>query len=451
MSENPLIQKPILLIKKFLPRSLFGRSLMIIMTPILLIQIIATFVFFDRHWSKMAQRLSFAVAADITAISYSLEQDPSAENMERIIKLASQHLDLLVSYQAGATLEEQSRAEKSHVWATMVGESLATAMNNQLRRPFILDVDFEEKWVQVGVQLEGGVLNLSVPQRRLFSSSAYIFLLWMIGVSAVLLVIAILFMRGQIRPIRKLAVAADRFGKGWDAPSFKPTGAREVRQAAEAFIKMRERIQRQISQRTDMLAGVSHDLRTPITRLKLQLEMMGDTPDIRAMKQDLGEMEKMIAGYLDFVRGEGHEQPKLVDLASLLEKLSADIRRQGVEAEIAVEPGVQLMLRPMAFERALSNIVSNAMRYADHIWMTLHGAEQRVEIIIEDNGPGIPAELHEEVFKPFYRGEAARDTAEGSVGLGLPIAQDIVHAHGGHIELSQSQYGGLRVRIILPL
>ena len=346
-------------IKSFLPRSLFGRSLLIIITPIVLIQVIATFMFFDRHWSKMARRMSFAVAGGIALIARTIEENPDQPNVERIIKLAAQDLELLASYDENASLDAEKITPYSHVWESMVGESLTRELHGQLRRPFALNVDFEEKWVEVSVQLEKGVLNVSLPQRRLFSSSAYIFLLWMIRASIILLLIAILFMRNQIRPIRKLAVAAERFGKGWDVPSFKPSGAREVRQASEAFLQMHKRIKRQIAQRTDMLAGVSHDLRTPITRLKLQLAILGDSPDAAAMKQDLAEMEKMIEGYLE--------------------------------------------------------------------------------------------DQYEDVFKPFYRVDQARDTGSGSVGLGLPIAMDIVYAHGGKIELGKSPHGGLRVMITLPL
>ncbi len=440
-----------LTIKSFLPRSLFGRSLLIIITPIVLIQVIATFMFFDRHWSKMAQRMSFAVAGEVALIAKTIEENPDQANVERIIKLAAQDLELLASYDENAALDAEKITPYSHVWESMVGESLTRELHGQLRRPFSLNVDFEEKWVEVSVQLEKGVLNVSLPQRRLFSSSAYIFLLWMIGASIILLLIAILFMRNQIRPIRKLAVAAERFGKGWDVPSFKPSGAREVRQASEAFLQMHKRIKRQIAQRTDMLAGVSHDLRTPITRLKLQLAILGDSPDATAMKQDLAEMEKMIEGYLDFVRGEGVEQLSLVDLNAMLDKVAQDARRQGHEASVNLDEPVQLMLRPMAFERCLANLVNNAVRYGDHVWIGAQRFEDRLEITVDDNGPGIPEDQYEDVFKPFYRVDQARDTGSGSVGLGLPIVMDIVYAHGGKIELGKSAHGGLRVMITLPL
>ncbi len=438
-------------LRRLLPRSLFGRSLLIIITPIVLMQVIATFMFFDRHWSKMAQRMSFAVAGEIGLVANSIEDNPTRENVEHLVKLAAQDLELLISFDKGAQIDSTKVKPFNHVWESMVGESLTKELRGQVRRPFVLEVDFQEKWVEISVQLENGVLNASVPQRRLFSSSAYIFLLWMIGSSIVLLLIAILFMRNQIRPIRKLAVAAERFGKGGDVPSFKPSGAREIRQASEAFLQMHKRIKRQIAQRTDMLAGVSHDLRTPITRLKLQMEMMGDTPDILAMKSDLAEMEKMIAGYLDFVRGEGHEQLKLVDLSGLVEKVAFDTRRRGADVTVSVEEKVQLMLRPMAFERCLTNLMNNAVRYAKHIWVAARREEGRLKITIDDDGPGIPEEEYEEVFKPFYRVDHARDTATGNVGLGLPIAMDIVYGHGGKIELARSEHGGLQVKISLPL
>jgi two-component system osmolarity sensor histidine kinase EnvZ len=439
-------------IKSFLPRTLFGRSLLILITPVLLIQIITSFVFFDRHWSKMTTRLAVAVAGEITLIAAEIEHDSSPEALRLLQTQAEEKLSFDISYEPDGVLNLRKWEGSSHVWESMVAKRLNGELRTSLERPYLLDVDFSEKWARVSVQLDNGVLNVSLPQRRLFSSSGYIFLLWMLGTSLVLLLIAILFMRNQIRPIKKLAIAAERFGKGRELTSFKPQGAREVRQAAEAFIGMHKRIRRQMEQRTAMLAGVSHDLRTPLTRLKLQLEMMGDSPDTDAMKSDIQHMEKMIEGYLDFVRGEGSEQFVFTHLNEVIDRVVTSAKRQGLDVERDVTGDIHVNIRAMAFERCLANIISNAGKYAQKIWVSAHAdaEEKLVTIIIEDNGPGIPEAQYEDVFRPFYRVDSSRNIDTGGVGLGLPIAMDIVHGHGGKIWLGRSKHGGLLVGISLP-
>ena len=273
----------------------------------------------------------------------------------------------------------------------------------------------------------------------------------MIGTSLLLLLIAILFMRNQVRPIRKLAAAAERFGKGRDTPYFKPEGAREVRQAGKSFMDMRRRIQRQISQRTDMLAGVSHDLRTPLTRMKLQVEMMPEGKDKEDMRQDIVDMERMIHAYLDFVRGDGDEEFETVDVVQVFRKIAAAMKHQQVVIELAGEKAVELMVRPLAFQRAMNNLMTNAARYGERIWVSIERDGEVVQIQVDDNGPGVPEEKYEEVFKPFTRIDESRNTETGGVGLGLPIAMDIVHAHGGKIGLDKSKHGGLQVIVRIPL
>jgi len=436
-------------IKKFLPRSLFARSLLILVIPVLLIQVITTFMFFERHWDKMTARLSFGVAGEIAVAADQIEQEPMDEAQDVLDDL-NHYLDMDLVFLPG---EKLAAAERTHyAWASIVARTLAESMRAQVQRPFDIQVDIEDKWVRVAVQLSNGVLSVELPQRRLFSSSAYIFLLWMIGSSIILLAIAIIFMRNQIRPIRRLAIAAERFGKGRDVPFFKLEGAREVRQAAKAFMDMRARIDRQIQQRTAMLAGVSHDLRTPLTRLKLQVEMMPDSPDAEDMKNDIRDMEKMIDAYLQFSKGEGQEQPERTDLNNLISRAAAAAGKdEALKLNIDLKQDIAMMLRPLAFERCISNLINNASKYADHIRISAVQDEQFVHITIEDNGPGIPEEEYEHVFKPFYRIESSRNQKTGGVGLGLPIVQDIVLAHGGDVELGRSELGGLKVRINLPL
>lgn len=437
-------------IKKILPRTLFGRSLLIMVTPVILVQAISVYIFFDRHWSKMTERLAYALAGEIAVIASRIEGNDDPDYIRELSSMSAQYLGLLVSYEPHATLPE---AERGFSRNSLITRKLAAALNEQVRRPFRIVVDVDEKWIEVRVVLKDGVLSISSPQRRMFSSTGYIFLLWMISSAIILMAIAVLFMRNQIRPIRRLAVAAERIGKGRELPAnFKAEGAREVRQAAQAFIDMHERITRQIAQRTAMLAGVSHDLRTPLTRLKLQVAMMPQSPDTEAMKRDIDDMERMLNAYLDFVRGEGGEASVRVDLTDMLERLVADARRMGTEIALSISGDLNISLRAMAFERCLSNIIGNARKYAKNIWLgALREDGEHIVVVVDDDGPGIPEDQFEDVFKPFVRVEKSRNAATGGVGLGLSIAQDIVHSHGGEIWLEKSPRGGLRVCIRLPV
>jgi two-component system osmolarity sensor histidine kinase EnvZ len=441
-------------LKKILPRTIFGRSLLIMILPILLLQAITTYIFFDRHWEKMTSRLAFAVAGEIAIMAEVLEGPDGPTQLQDLSRFAVQHLDLLISYAPGDVLDEQKHKQRKLDWRRMMmADALNAELGAKVRRPFMMDIDSEEKWVDVRVQLDDGVLLVSLPQRRLFSSSSYIVILWMIGSSIILISIASLFMRNQVRPIRRLAVAAERFGRGLDVPtSFKPEGAREIRQAAQAFLDMHERVKRQITQRAAMLAGVSHDLRTPLTRMRLQVAMMPEGPDAQALKQDIADMERMINAYLDFAKGEGTEQPVRSDLRQMLEHIVSGMKRQGADIEFTMAEDLSLFLRPVAFERGLTNILTNARKYAPHIWLQAHRMddEEHIEIIVDDDGPGIPDEQMEEVFKPFMRVDSSRNAATGGVGLGLPIAREVFHAHGGKIWLEKSPRGGVRAIIQLP-
>lgn len=440
-------------IKKILPRTLLGRSLLILITPVLLIQVIATFIFFDRHWSKVTSRLAYAVAGEISVVVHIIEEDGNINPriFEDIVLDMRRHLDLDVSLQSGEAFLSSNNTATLNGWESMVVEKLSFELKGQLSKPFSIGFDSNAKRIDVSVQLNQGLLRVSFPQRRLFSSSGYIFLLWVICTSLVLLLIAIVFMRNQIRPIRKLAAAAERFGKGRDAPFFKPEGAFEVRQAANAFLDMRRRIQRQVSQRTQMLAGVSHDLRTPLTRLKLQLALLEGGADVEAMKSDIQEMEKMIEGYLDFLRGQEDEQATLTDIGALFEKTLEQMKGDTLRISSHIEPEIKAVIRPMAFERAIVNLLSNARKYADHVWVAASKTEEMLKIDIEDNGPGLSEELYEDVFRPFYRVDSSRNAETGGTGLGLAIVKDIVHSHGGKIWLEKSVHGGLKVLVRVPV
>ena len=294
------------------------------------------------------------------------------------------------------------------------------------------------------------MLNAVVPRQRLYSSTTYIFILWMVGSSLLLFAVAAGFMRNQVRPIRRLAQAADSFGKGRDLPDFHLSGATEVRRAGAAFIEMRERIRRHVQQRTDMLSGVSHDLRTPLTRMKLQLAMLGPSPEVDDLRTDVTEMERMIEGYLAFARGEGGETPVPTELKDLLDEVVATAGREGVPVDLEIREPITLPLKPQAFRRAISNLVANAGKFGKRVWITATRRGDVVEILVDDDGPGIPAEQREEVFRPFFRLEGSRNPETGGVGLGLTIARDVFRGHGGDMTLDDSPRGGLRACVRLP-
>ncbi len=433
-------------VKRFLPKSLLGRSLLIIVTPLVILQLVSAGIFYETHWDKVTLRLARGVAGDISAVINLLRRHPGVENRGWIFLVAAENMEMVMSIKDKAVLANDSR-EPSGLMERM----LTRALKSHVGRPFRIDTDSMKRHVVIDVQLASGVLHVITTRKRLFSSTAYVFVIWMVGTSLILFGLATIFMRNQVKPIRRLAIAADNFGKGRDESGFKPEGAAEVRQAASAFLAMRERIVRQISQRTEMLAGVSHDLRTPLTRMKLQLEMLGDDKGADGLKADIAEMEHMLDGYLAFARGEGTEKPIATDLTALLEEAAAQARRKGGIVDLHTEGRLTVPLRPNAFKRCLTNLMDNAMRFAEHVSVRAGKRDDAIEITVDDDGPGIPEDQREEVFRPFYRIEGSRNPGTGGVGLGLTIARDVVRGHGGDITLSQSPNGGLRARLRVPL
>ncbi|MBC8339251.1 MAG: HAMP domain-containing protein [Rhodospirillales bacterium] len=435
-----------LTVKKYLPKSLLGRSLLIIVTPLVILQLVSAVIFYETHWDKVTLKLARGVAGDIAAVISLIRRAPDAESRERIFNVAAGNMGLVVSLKEGAVLPNVTRSPSG-----LMERMMARAMISHVSKPFQLDTDTIDRAVLIEVQLASGVLHVTTTQKRLFSSTAYVFVLWMVGTSLILFVVATIFMRNQVKPIRRLAMAADDFGKGRDVFQFKPEGASEVRQASSAFLVMRERILRQISQRTDMLSGVSHDLRTPLTRMKLQLEMIGAGPGMEDLKGDIAEMEHMLDGYLAFARGEGAEEPSKTDVTALLNEAAAQARRRGGAVDLHTEGQLTASLRPNAFRRCLTNLIDNAIQYAEHVSVRAGLREDAVEVTIDDDGPGIPEEERENVFKPFYRIEGSRNPGTGGVGLGMTIARDVIRSHGGDMALGDSPNGGLRVRLRVPL
>jgi two-component system osmolarity sensor histidine kinase EnvZ len=358
---------------------------------------------------------------------------------------AWEKLELAMQFQPSAQLTAEELAHR-----TDRSRGLVAAMDERVRRPFALDWHPEPRSILIRVQMTGGVLDVLVPIKRLLAGTIYLFVIWLVGSALLLFGIAALFMRNQVKALRRLAAAAEAFGIGRDIGPIKPEGAAEIRQAASAFNRMQERIRRFLQQRTEMLAGVSHDLRTPLTRLRLALALHSHRPDLAAdiadMESDIGEMDRMIDGYLAFVRGEGTEQAQPTDLVAVLQDVANNARRAG--ADVAFDPPatLTLSLRPDAIRRAITNLLDNARRHARHITLAAtHANPRAIEILVDDDGPGIPPDRRETVFRPFASGAA------GGTGLGLTIARDIARAHGGDITLEDSPAGGLRARVRLPV
>ena len=436
-----------LFVKRFLPRTLFGRSLLIIVTPLILLQVVAAWIFYDRHWETITRRLAVGVSGEIALVIEHRRKYPQPENERWVFAAAGSNFQMRMTFQKGSILPNAPPL----VGSGILDRLLFNALVERVRRPFHMDTGSRGRDVFIRVQLTDGVLDVLVPRERLFSSTTYIFVMWMVGTSMVLFAVATVFMRNQVRPIRRLAAAVDSFGKGREVPDFKPEGAAEVRSAAAAFEVMRERVQRAIGQRTEMLAGVSHDLRTPLTRMKLQLAMLADSKAIQELKYDVSEMEKMVEGYLGFARGENAEPVASTDLKALLDEVVTGARREGAAIDLDSESGITVDLRPNAFKRCVNNLVTNAMLHADHVAIRARRAADAIEITIDDDGPGIPEEEREAVFKPFYRLDGSRNPETGGTGLGLTIARDIMHGHGGDIILNDAPGGGLRALLKLPL
>ncbi|MCB9965838.1 MAG: HAMP domain-containing protein [Rhodospirillales bacterium] len=439
-------------LRNFFPQSLMGRSLLILVVPVVLAQIIAVTVFWDNHWDKMTRRLASSVAGEIAIAADQMENNFSRDRYESLQDYLSQYLGLTILFEENAILPA-THQDFDYVDMLVIRPLLRT-LNEQLPQPHLVFLDRNIQRVSIFIQLQNGVLKVFVPQRRLFSSSGYVFVLLLLGSSFSLLLISVVFLRNQIRPIRKLAVAALRMSKGRPVSLGKPSGAREVRQAAEAFEIMQRRIRRQIEQRTTMLAGVSHDLRTPLTRIRLGLSMLEDSDDTQALLADLDEMEKMITAYLEFARGEKPEEASSVNLAEFLTEVMAPYKTETLETTLIAPsaPAPQIFLQKVNFRRCLENILGNAARYATKIQISLEITPQRVRLRIEDNGPGIPEDQYEEVFKPFVRLDTSRNKETGGAGLGLSVAMDVVLSHGGKISLEKSQaLGGLCVVIGLPV
>ncbi len=448
LSRSPL--HPFRWLKRLMPRGLFGRSLIIILAPMLILQAVVTAVFFDRHYRVVTATMTRGVANDVGYMVMLENKLPPGPERDRERDTAAKLFGYPAEFMPGERLTRTVSAPD-----TVLDRQLAFIFGSQLPQATAFDTQRFTEYVDLRVQLKDGVLRLLIPRARVTASNADIFILWMIGSSIFLIAIAVMFLRNQVKPIERLAYAAESFGKGRSVAEFKAYGATEVRRAASAFLQMRERIERFVQQRTDMLAGISHDLKTPLTRMRLQLAMMPPDEDTKAMESDIVEMERMLNEYLEFARGDGGGgAAEPADLSLLAAEAVADCARAHealARVTLSADQGLTVTVKRNALKRCLVNLVDNALKYGSRVQVGLRRSGRSVELTVDDDGPGIPENMREEAFRPFHRLDEGRNLQTGGVGLGLAIARDIARAHGGDVRLDKSPLGGLRAIIRLPI
>ncbi len=428
--------------KKIIPSSLLGRSLIIVFAPILILVVLTTFIFYQTSWSIISKRLAQSVVADINVIVKLIDQNLKPE----AIQIAKKDFKMDVIYKKDTDLNPLSFRPQRGILPRRLQQSL-----EELERPFFYDLSNLEKGAAIAIQLNNDLLIISVHKDRLYNESAFVFLLWMFFASLILLLLSYLFMKGQIRPLKRLAIIAETLGRGLDAPELKVSGSLEIRQTTNAFNQMRTRIKRFLKQRTDMLAGVSHDLRTPLTRMKLQLSLMKDDDAKKELEYDIKEMTAMLNSYVSFVRGETPETIENIQLNNLIKNICQNLDREKYEITETYSRKIDTSGRPLQIKRAIQNILDNARRYASKIQIDVSANNDECFISISDNGPGIPEKNYEDVFKPFFTLDPSRNKMKGESGLGMTISRDIIRSHGGDIKLSPSSIGGLKTVINLPI
>ena len=434
---------------KFLPKTLFFRTMLLIFIPLIVVQVVSVVMFFDGSWSRMGRRLSDNLTSDMSFIMEQVNRNPS--RLKVLQALASQKFGMEFEYYSNQDkLKAISKVRKAN---RMIVGYLEESLEKAFPKAEIYIFEGKaDKDLVVMIDSDQGLYRFLTTRKKIFSTSIFMFVVWMVGTSILLFLVAVLFLRIQVRSIAELAQVAEDFGKGIDNKDFKPYGSSEVRKAALAFIKMKERIQRQISERTQMLAGVSHDLRTPLTRMKLQAAMMPDGDDKKDFLSDIDEMEKMLDGYLSFVSGEGGQKSSFVDVNEMILSIINKFRNKKALIRYSTNDQVSAIQgREQALKRALTNVISNAFRYGKTIAVKLESNDKKLMIAIEDDGPGIPKDKREDVFKAFYRLENSRNKETSGGGLGLSIAKDVITSHGGTIELDDSSLGGLKVLVSIPL
>jgi two-component system osmolarity sensor histidine kinase EnvZ len=429
------------------PKSLFGRMLAIILVPIILVQIISVSIFYERHWDWVSRHMSKNLAKDLGLLIDELGNEPSKDQRALSANRARQYFDIIFYWLEGGILQPNQIIEPQF-------KNFRNSLQARIKEPFYLSTIENSRQFYVDIQLGNGIVRMNIDNKRLFVPTGITFIMWSIGASVILFSIAIIFLRGQVRPILRLANAARQIGFGRDVDSFSIEGATEVRIAGRAFQAMRHRINKQISERTSLLAGVSHDLKTPLTRMRLQLAVIEIEDDTKIeFEKELLELEEMIDGYLEFARDDREEQMVDASLFKLLQQASITSDPSGDKINI-LPPNDNIPIFPIqvqSIRRALTNLLTNAIRYAGKATAQIQIFDDHSEIIIDDNGPGIPRDKRAEVILPFTRLENSRNSKTGGTGLGLSIAKNSALNHGGELILEDSPLGGLRVRLLLPL
>ncbi len=449
MTMSALYQRIINKSKSWMPKSLFGRALVILVLPTLLIQILAITIFYQRHWNNIQEYLSSSLAGEVAlVIDRVIRTKYSKRDSEMETYRQMMNMDIVLEQRWDMPLPPANE-KRFHFYIS--------ELEKRLDLPFTVFEMRDEKVIRTIVALSDTLVQIDVDIKRLESSTTYIFVLWVVGSSALFTMIAVAFLRNQIRPIRRLANAAERFGRGQDVSDYRPHGALEVKRAGKAFVTMRARIERQIKTRTAMLSGISHDLRTPLTRLKLELEMLDDAEQRAEMQRDILDMEHMITEYLDFVRGSDDMQSyESIDIAELLRDVVQKYLKSNAPLTYSVPESVTLLVHPIQMKRAVQNVIDNALRYAQNCHVSLETNDAWMMISIEDDGAGIPQDMFAEVFRPFVRLDEARNADAGGSGLGLAITRDIIQSHGGKVHLqnrtdTDGRIRGLSVILSLPL
>ena len=432
-------------LRNFFPTKLFNRLLIIVLLPLLMVQLLTVTVFYVRHWNTVTRHMAQNLVSDLSAIVSQVKDknNPIDYNLLNLSGKLNLELTWITSQKLPSYIFSSN---------TYAEKAFKQALENNINLPFISDFISDEDYITVGIQLDHGVLRFKFSKKRVFSSTSWIFVSWSIGSSLLLFALTLVFISAQVRPIKRLARTAYNLGIGKDVKNIPITGASEVRLATRAVISMASRIRNQMNDRTEMLAGVSHDLRTPLTRLRLQIAMLPKNPEIVSMTKDLEEMENMISEYLSFAKNNIVEPMSKVDLNKLFHEIIEQFKSSKFRIKLKISPKIiNFKLRPQSFKRAIVNIISNAQRYANNSEIIIKKSEDTLLIFIDDDGPGIVIESREDVLKPFYRLETSRNKNTGGNGLGLSIANNITLSHGGSLELKKSPLNGLRVKISLPV